>query len=456
MAYARAQNNNHLLSEAAGLYTAGLLLRGHPGSQEWRNTGWYWFNHALQTQIADDGTYVQHSTSYHRLMLQLALWIETMANFQGEDFPPETRDGLADATRWLSELCEPETGVVPNLGPNDGANILPLSTCSNYDYRPVIQAAHLAFCGERLYGSGLWDELCLWMRGGKPTPERESPYLADNGKTKHILRSSNSWAYLRTAEFRSRPGHADQLHLDLWWRGQNVALDPGTYSYNAPAPWNNALTRTAMHNTVTVNDLDQMTYAGRFLWLDWAQAKLISCEQAEDGSWENIVVQHNGYRKLGIVHRREVFAQKKDSWMVKDRIMSGKKGDKEDQNQTISVGHGSTKLSYYSLSLHWLLPDWNWEIEENDKQVAVFIISPYGPIALSVGIEEKIAQHQTTSDFETQLVRAGELVYGLGVPSPTRGWLSPTYGFKQPALSLSVKVEANLPFVFQSEWGFPI
>ncbi len=455
LTYARAQNNNHLLSEAAGLYTAGLILCGCPGSQEWRTTGWYRFNQALQTQIADDGTYVQHSTNYHRLMLQLALWVDTVANFQGEDFPPDTRHRLADATRWLSELCDPETGVVPNLGPNDGANILPLSTCSIYDYRPVIQTAHLAFCGESLYGSGLWNELCLWMREGEPMPERVSPNLNDNGKTKHILRLSNSWAYLRTAEFFSRPGHADQLHLDLWWRGQNVALDPGSFSYNAPAPWNNALTRTAVHNTVTVNDLDQMTYVGRFLWLDWAQGKLISHEQAEDGSWENIVVQHNGYRKLKIVHRREVLARKKDSWTIKDRIMSVGDSEQEFRNQTLNVGNGYTKLSNYSIALHWLLPDWDWEIEENNKRVAIFIVSPYGPIALSVGTDEKIAQHQTIPGFVTQVIRAGEMVYGSGVPSPTHGWMSPTYGFKSPALSLSIKVEATLPYIFISEWRFP-
>ena len=39
---------------------------------------------------------------------------------------------------------------------------------------------------------------------------------------------------------------------------RNVALDAGTYSYNAPQPWANPLAQTAYHNTVTVDDLDQM------------------------------------------------------------------------------------------------------------------------------------------------------------------------------------------------------
>ncbi len=35
LVYARAQNNNHLLSEAAGLITAGLVLPHHPQANRW-------------------------------------------------------------------------------------------------------------------------------------------------------------------------------------------------------------------------------------------------------------------------------------------------------------------------------------------------------------------------------------------------------------------------------------
>ena len=71
LVYARAQNNNHLLSEAAGLYTAGVYLADHPKAGEWRNLGWRWLNWGFQNQISEFGTYTQHSANYHRLMLQV-------------------------------------------------------------------------------------------------------------------------------------------------------------------------------------------------------------------------------------------------------------------------------------------------------------------------------------------------------------------------------------------------
>jgi hypothetical protein len=64
LAYARAQNNNHLLTEAVGLYTAGAALAEHPRADYWRDLGWRWLNAALQSQIDGDGTYIQHSTNY--------------------------------------------------------------------------------------------------------------------------------------------------------------------------------------------------------------------------------------------------------------------------------------------------------------------------------------------------------------------------------------------------------
>ena len=39
---------------------------------------------------------------------------------------------------------------------------------------------------------------------------------------------------------------------------ENIALDGGTYSYNAPAPWNLGLAGTCWHNTVTVDGRAQM------------------------------------------------------------------------------------------------------------------------------------------------------------------------------------------------------
>ncbi len=433
--YARAQNNNHLLSEAAGLITASLALPEHPQAQHWSKLGWKWFTRGLQTQITADGAYMQQSTNYHRLMLQLALWVCQVSSAKrqasGENVKREKWHlTLGNATHWLFSLCDFKSGRVPNLGPNDGAYILPLSVCPFADYRPVLQAASRTFLGENTFELGPWDEMSLWLQGPSYKLQDARRKAYPTPRTPHTLHAAQSWAYLRAAKFNDRPGHADQLHLDLWWRGLNVAQDAGTYLYNADPPWDNALTHTSVHSTVMVDSRQQMTPAGRFLFLDKAQAEILKHEKAEDGSWERMIASHDGYQRFGMVHVRSATVHKDDRWVIEDRI----------QPLTDDV-----QRTTHNVRLHWLLPDWEFEMQNTGCRIR--IKSPHGWITLSISLPG--------SSVSPQLVRAGELVHGTGEISPTWGWISPTYGVKQPALSFSVTGVGVLPVTLISEWNFP-
>jgi hypothetical protein len=254
----------------------------------------------------------------------------------------------------------------------------------------------------------------------------------------NTLRTPQSWAYFRVAQFHDRPGHADQLHLDLWWRGLNIARDAGTYLYNADPPWNNSLTQTLVHNTVMLDGYEQMTLAGRFLYLDRAQGEVIHREQAKDGAWKRIEAAHDGYQPMGLKHIRSVTAyQGVDTWRVEDRI-------KTFRSDVLEAAH--------QVRLQWLLPDWAWEIEESENsRICLNLSSPFGWIALCVmeDIEFSI------SNVQASIYRGGDLISGSGEENPILGWVSPTYGVKQPALSLVVKVTGSLPITLISEWKFP-
>ena len=99
------------------------------------------------------------------------------------------------------------------------------------------------------------------------------------------------------------------------------------------------------------------------------------------------------------------------------------------------------------MRLHWLLPDWSWEIESDESHHFFWVKarSPLGWINLQIGIESATKDVNNFQEPIIQLVRAGELVYGEGAPSPVSGWVSPTYGYKIPALSLAVGIDSPLP-----------
>lgn len=416
LVYARAQNNNHLVTEAAGLYTAGLALPDHPNATGWRALGWRWLNWAFCHQISDFGEYIQHSTNYHRLILQTALWVDAIRDV---DWPDQTLQSLSRATHWLFSMIDPASGRTPNLGANDGALILPLSVTPFNDFRPTVQAAVRAFLRFQIPG-GVWDELSLWL--GLDTREKSyepNLYMADH------LRGPESWAYLRATQFPSRLGHMDQLHLDLWWRGLNITKDAGTYLYNANPPWDNPLVVSRVHNTVTVDSRDQMTRGGRFMTLDWFPAYSKSVVATDESALGQVIAYHNGFP--GVRHERIVTIYTNERWVVEDRLKS---------------------KQAHTFRLHWLLPDWEWEIETEEHKLELGLMSPHGRITLLLRIDPQ------PSNLHSQfsLVRSGEVVYGTRDVQAFEGWVSPTYGIKIPALSLAFEVQSIASIQFRSEF----
>jgi Heparinase II/III-like protein len=378
-------------------------------------------------------------------MLQTALWVNFLAGSQKESFPQDTQARLGAATRWLLALLDLPSGGVPNLGPNDGANILPLTVCTQGDYRPVLQSAAGAFLCEQPFAAGPWDEMALWLAKDLPAISKSRSSTSpqpDPAHDPHVLRSPDgaSWAYLRLARFTGRPGHADQLHLDLWWRGFNVAQDAGTFSYNARPPWDNALARGEVHNTLVIDGQDQMRRAGRFLYVDRAQVEVLKQDGWEAGALWFVAARHNGYHNQGLWHQREVTAGFKGNWEIKDLIYP-------------MSPIGSAKV--HTASLHWLLPDWPWEVQPATESTSFIITlsSPFGPVRLMLETESSDGHAVSPSLL---ISKAGERAWGEGEVSPVWGFSSPTYGVKTPALSLRCTLTGSVPLGFTSKFAFPL
>lgn len=467
--YARSQNNNHLLSEAVALYTAALALPQHPQSALWLEQGWRWLAWCLENQIDRDGEYVQHSTNYHRVMLQLALWVYALARRENPQMlksgelsqrpariPLTIHLRLANATRWLQALLDPISGRACNLGHNDGAYIFPLTVCPYMDYRPVMQAAWLTFVESRPFTPGIWDEMAWWF-GVLPIEQASEPQgwhkswmvhpikqsgdavFADASQADFfpqnsvlVAQSGKSWAYLRArGAGNSRPAHADWLHVDLWWYGLNIAQDAGTYLYNAAPPWDNSLTHAARHNTVTLNGDDFYRRVSRFLYLGRYKignnapcAGLFAEQRVSCAS-------HEAYwHRYGVKIKRTVKVIGPDHWEITDAPAKFK----------------PITQSPVLWQVHWLLPDWVYRLERAAQETMLHLESPYGEVILHL---------KSTSPFAVSLWRAGETLAGSLPAPPQAGWVSPTYAVKQPALSLMAYLPLHSELKFVSVFVFP-
>jgi asparagine synthase (glutamine-hydrolysing) len=409
--FARTQRGNHAVSEAAALYTLGVLFPELLGAGAWRRRGLAVLEDEMRLHNRNDGSYVQHSMNYQRLMLHNYLWALRLAQIHGDRFSARTISRLDRSADFLYQLQEPGTGRVPNYGPNDGSLILPLNSCDFLDYRPVIGSIHALLHRRRLYPPGPWDEDVLWLMGddapdaAATAPERTTRAFQEGGY--YALRGRTTWGMVRCHSFHSRPNHSDLLHLDLWWKGVNLLRDSGTYSYNPEERWRDQFASTRAHNTVEVGGRDQMVKVHRFTWVRLARSRLRRFVPQIAPGVDLFDGEHFGYRRLPsrAIHRRAVLRLADDLWLIVDDL----------------TGRGREKTR-----LLWHLAD-DAAVTEPGR---VTIRSAAGRAVLEV--------RSTAGMPALHLVRGGEGDIPLG-------WVSLHYGERLPAPAVSASIEADLP-----------
>jgi asparagine synthase (glutamine-hydrolysing) len=410
--------NNHLISEALGLYLLGLARPNDDAGVRLMSEGLSLLEQQADIQFSSDGSYLMHSHNYHRAVLQEYLWAMACTVAAGKECPPSWRSCLERSLDFLVAQQNPSDGRLPNFGANDGSLPLPLTTCDFADFRPVLQAISVATRGERIYRPGPWDEMAAWLSGPgvlelpMRQPERKSVSFTPGGY--HVLRGrdSGSYATFRCGDTTGRFAQIELLHLDLWWRGHNVLVDAGSYLYNGPQPWHEHFLRTASHNTVQVDGLDQMLHLRRFKNIYPPRARLLRFEDHPE--WALCEGEHDGFQRLGgrCVHRRSVLLVKDEFWIVVDRIQ----------------GDGR-----HTVRLHWLGGDYPFRKQSDGARLA--LDTPDGLFTIS------------TFDVAGAPCR-GDVVSGQ--ETPPRGWLSRYYGEKTAVPSFAVERNGQLPLTIVS------
>lgn len=388
--YARSQNNNHGVSEGVGLWTIGLLFPELRNAVRWREHGRKVLQAEIVRQVFDDGSYVQYSLNYQRVMLHDALWALRLGERNSQRLDEAVYEKVHKSAVFLWQMMEQSSGHMPDTGPNDSALILPLNQEEPTDFRPVVQAAYYLDNKDLLFDFAYED--MYWLYGPEAIVQPKKAVAPQTNMSASVggyytLRTDDSWLMARCADYVARPHQADQLHVDLWWCGINIACDAGTYLYNGEPPWQNGLKATSVHNTVMVDAMDQMRPYSRFLWLDWATGTV---EQHGHDYWRG---RHDGYHRLldPVTHRRAI--QRMDGgWLVVDEVNGN---------------------AAHDFRLHWLLADF-----------------PYHLSGAALTLETTAGAYYVTTSQPGQIERASE--------NSTRGWRSRYYGQREPALSLEV------------------
>lgn len=310
--------NNHAITETLMLFLSHLLFPFFPETKEWSKKGKLWFEEEIKYQIYEDGSFLQFSHNYHRVVIQLLTWAIKLSELHKVPLSEVVHSRAKASVLFLFNHQDEVTGWLPNYGMNDGALFFPLNKNHYRDYKPQLQAlAHVL-------NFELYDEFyddTFWFSNENQKGEKvykEHLFSYDNGGF-YGFRDHGNLTTVRCGTYKDRPAQADALHLDIWHKGENLLFDPGTYKYNTEDKYLNFYHGTKGHNTLTLGQHSQMLKGGRFIWYYWTEAfdqEVIETENTFEFSGSII-----GFKELGerIIHNRKIIKYKNTlRWKVID------------------------------------------------------------------------------------------------------------------------------------------
>lgn len=316
--------NNHILTEAAALITVSIVFPSFPESAKWKKKALSVFENEINYQIYDDGTYLQYSMNYNRVVVQLLSWVIGLCGKNGINLSETLKLKANKTISFLFASMNQANGKLPNYGNNDGSLFFPLNDQEYRDYRPQLQvlnnqlSANLFF--DKVYEDTYWfgseqRKMQEEIKIQKPT----SGKYQNSGY--YLFRDQNSFTFLRCGNHKHRPSQADNLHLDLWFESHNIMRDAGTFQYNGAQELNSFYFGTRSHNTIQIGKLDQMVKGGRFIWYYWTNCLKVEMKETEN-EWlfSGSVI---AFRQTGkwIIHKREVTKKKNiPFWEIMDSV----------------------------------------------------------------------------------------------------------------------------------------
>jgi hypothetical protein len=318
--YSRGSSaNNHRIGEAAGVFIATSSVPALSGAAAHRQQSRDILAEEILAQNHADGGNREQAFGYHLFVLQFLILARLTAERTGQLMPQSFDDRLSAMVEFAAAVTD--AGPAPMYGDADDGYVVDLGG-RELGGRELV-AAGRALLGRQRAAHDDDAEPLRWMFG--PTsgqlrvadppvdpPQLECQAFPDTGL--YLLQ----WGRRGQADSASASldcgalgfgaiaahGHADALSVTLRAFGEDVLVDPGTYDYFRFPAWRDYFRSTRAHNTIVIDDLDQSTMLGPFMWGERATSRCLDWQG--HGPLPRIVAEHDGYARLPdpVVHRR--------------------------------------------------------------------------------------------------------------------------------------------------------
>lgn len=242
--------NNHLLADGFFCWYIGLLLPEFAEAARWRSDGEALWLGELRRQVLPDGSSFEHSVHYHELVCEMITAYVLLLRRNALEVPEWVEERARGMLSFQAALGGPEAATMP-IGDAVEDTLFPLDDCED-----VGSGAHREIL-RTLYEPSLSPlavpergaQRAIWLLAGAKPPA--SSALSTPARTAYPVggvfvlsdKSERDRLVFRTGPQRDAPltaghMHADLLSIGVTIDGNQVLVDPGTYSYRSrPEAW---------------------------------------------------------------------------------------------------------------------------------------------------------------------------------------------------------------------------
>lgn len=298
-------DSNWGASETRGLIEVLVMFpefNFYPGDsrEDWIKLAQNRLLYHLTENFLEDGVQFETSPMYHYLTYRNLLVAYQLMDINNILTPPEFDSLFILPAEYIMHITKPD-GYIPQLGDAD-------KTDRHLEYLRI---------AAEIYNRN--DFRFVSSRGTIGQPPIETFKAFPYGKN-IIMRSGwgtnqlemESAKYLVFNYSYNLPWHAhfDMLSIEASANGKNIVIDPGRFTYDTEDGWRDYFKNTSAHNTIVVNNLNQVGYVS-------ASAEWVSLPEFDYiNAWHDAYT----YRQQKVRHRRKVFFINTNYWVISDVI----------------------------------------------------------------------------------------------------------------------------------------
>lgn len=312
-------SNNHYLSNLVGLLFLGVYFKdlNEKETKKWLRYSIKNLEKEMFIQNNIDGTNYETSTSYHRLILELMFYSLLLLKKNNLKFTNKYEERLEKMFKFLAIITKPN-GRFPLIGDVDNGRLVILS--NYYDWE-VNDARNIISLGGEYFNNKFLKEVGsseledkVWIFGAKNIYQekflKKSEKFENGGY--YLLQNDSIYCIIRCGELslRGQGGHShnDQLSIELNVCGEDFFVDTGTGVYTADKNIRNLFRSTEMHNTVSIQNIEQNKFEKNELF-KMQEETFAKCLEFSNTKFKGI---HYGYiNKINCTHVREVILEEK-------------------------------------------------------------------------------------------------------------------------------------------------